>query len=150
MSFASVKAALGTVSKKAGHALAAVHRGMISLWCLPVRFYRKYLSPLKGHGSCRFTPTCSRYFIDAVGEWGILIGTAMALCRVIRCNPFSRGGHDPVPSRKETARRLSSFFGRILRGEDGGEEPCGEPEPRKENKPEAGDVPQRPQSPTED
>ena len=56
-SFAFVKAALRTGSEKAGAALAAVHRGIVFLWCLPVRFYRKYLSPLKGHGSCRFTPS---------------------------------------------------------------------------------------------
>ena len=145
-SFASVRTALRTVSEKAGHAVSAVHRGMVFLWCLPVRFYRKYVSPLKGHGSCRFTPTCSRYFIEAVGEWGILIGTALALWRVIRCNPFSEGGRDPVPTRKEAAARLSSLF----RGKGGGgRDGAAEPDPRKAELPEEGNIPQRPQSPTE-
>lgn len=89
-------------------AVRSAHRGLVFLWCLPVRAYRKFLSPLKGHGSCRFTPTCSRYFLDAVGEWGVLAGTVLALWRVIRCNPFSEGGRDPVPSRRETLERIKS------------------------------------------
>lgn len=145
-SFAFVKAALRTVSAKAGHAVAAVHRGLKFLWCLPVLFYRKFVSPLKGRGSCRFTPTCSRYFLDAVGEWGILAGTVLGLWRVIRCNPFSEGGHDPVPTRKEAAARLSS----LLRRKAGdGRADAGDPESRKEKKPEDGDIPHRPQFPTE-
>ncbi len=63
----------------------------------PVYFYRKFISPLKGAPTCRFTPTCSRYAIDAVWEWGIVCGTVLAVGRVLRCNPFSRGGYDPVP-----------------------------------------------------
>lgn len=64
---------------------------------LPVRVYRRFLSPLKGQGCCRFTPTCSRYCIDAVMEWGVVIGLALAAWRILRCNPFSKGGADPVP-----------------------------------------------------
>ena len=97
-------------SSRIVQAVRSVHRGIAFLWCLPVRFYRKFLSPLKGQSSCRFTPTCSRYFIDAVGEWGIVAGTALALWRVIRCNPFSEGGYDPVPSRKETFERIKARF----------------------------------------
>lgn len=91
-------------------ACRTVHRGIVFLWCLPVRFYRKFLSPLKGQGSCRFTPTCSRYFLDAVAEWGILAGTALALWRVIRCNPFSKGGRDPVPLKKDVFAKVRTFF----------------------------------------
>ena len=87
-------------------ALSAVHRGLEFLWTAPIRLYRRFLSPLKGPGSCRFTPTCSRYALDAVREWGILAGTALALWRVLRCNPFSEGGYDPVPTRREAARKL--------------------------------------------
>ena len=64
---------------------------------LPVKAYRKYLSPLKSTPTCRFTPTCSQYAIDAVREWGIVAGTVLTLFRLIRCNPFSKGGDDPVP-----------------------------------------------------
>ena len=90
--------------------LRHTHGFFCRLWCLPVRLYRRYLSPLKGHGSCRFTPTCSRYFIDAVEEWGVVAGTALGVWRLVRCNPFSAGGHDPVPTRRETARKLRSFL----------------------------------------
>ena len=77
------------------------------VYLLPVHFYRKFLSPLKPVSSCRFTPTCSRYALDAVMEWGILIGTLMAVWRVMRCNPFSDGGDDPVPTRREVWDKLN-------------------------------------------
>ena len=64
---------------------------------LPVKAYRKYLSPLKSAPTCRFTPTCSQYAIDAVREWRIAAGTVLTLVRIVRCNPFSKGGEDPVP-----------------------------------------------------
>ena len=64
---------------------------------LPVKAYRKYLSPLKSTPTCRFTPSCSQYAIDAVREWGIAAGTVLTLFRIVRCNPFSKGGEDPVP-----------------------------------------------------
>ena len=67
------------------------------LFLAPVRFYQRFLSPLKGTPSCRFTPTCSAYAVEAVMEWGIVAGTLLALWRVVRCNPFSKGGYDPVP-----------------------------------------------------
>ena len=91
--------------------LRKAHGALIWVWLLPVRLYRRYISPSKpGGGCCRFTPTCSRYAVDAVREWGIICGTALALWRVLRCNPFSKGGEDPVPKRREAALRLRSFF----------------------------------------
>ena len=66
----------------------------------PIKFYQKHLSGLKGTPCCRFTPTCSQYAIEAVMEWGIIIGFALAIWRILRCNPFSKGGYDPVPLRK--------------------------------------------------
>lgn len=68
------------------------------LWLIPVRFYRRFISPLKKNPSCRFNPTCSAYAVEAVRSWGIIIGTALAIWRVLRCNPFCRGGYDPVPA----------------------------------------------------
>ena len=65
---------------------------------LPVKLYRKYVSPYKGANSCRFNPTCSKYALDAVGEWGALIGAVLTLWRILRCNPFCKGGYDPVPN----------------------------------------------------
>ena len=79
------------------------------LYLIPIKLYGKFLSPLKPLPTCRFTPTCSRYAIDAVREWGIVIGTVLALWRIIRCNPFSKGGYDPVPLRKDISLRKDIF-----------------------------------------
>lgn len=73
---------------------------LIEFFLLPVKIYRKFLSPLKGQGVCRFRPTCSQYCIEAVREWGIIIGSALTVWRILRCNPWSQGGDDPVPKRK--------------------------------------------------
>ena len=62
---------------------------------LPVRFYQLAISPWLP-GCCRFEPTCSQYFIEAVRRKGIVRGTLMGLWRICRCNPFCKGGYDPV------------------------------------------------------
>lgn len=62
-----------------------------------IRFYQKYLSPLKGHGTCKYFPTCSQYAIEALEKYGIFKGGLLAVWRILRCNPFSKGGYDPVP-----------------------------------------------------
>lgn len=62
----------------------------------PVRFYRKFLSPLKPP-TCRFYPTCSQYALDAIEVHGALKGTALAAIRICKCHPFHPGGIDPVP-----------------------------------------------------
>ena len=64
-----------------------------------VKFYQKFISPLKPP-CCRFRPTCSSYAIEAFKEWGFIIGLALTAWRILRCNPFSKGGYDPVPKRK--------------------------------------------------
>ena len=61
-----------------------------------IKFYRKYLSPLKST-KCTYTPTCSQYGLEAVEKYGAVKGGALAAWRIIRCNPFSKGGYDPVP-----------------------------------------------------
>lgn len=63
---------------------------------LPIRFYRRFLSPLKPP-MCRFSPTCSQYAVEAIEAHGILRGGAYAAWRILRCHPFCQGGHDPVP-----------------------------------------------------
>ncbi len=62
-----------------------------------IKIYRKVLSPLKGRGTCIFYPTCSEYAIQAYEKYGFFKGTLLTVWRVLRCNPFSRGGYDPVP-----------------------------------------------------
>lgn len=60
----------------------------------PVRAYQCVVSPWLGP-RCRFEPTCSQYFVDAVRKYGVARGTLRGLWRICRCHPFSRGGHDP-------------------------------------------------------
>lgn len=62
-----------------------------------IRFYQKYLSVLKGRATCIYTPTCSQYAIEAIEKHGVLKGGLLAAWRILRCNPFSKGGYDPVP-----------------------------------------------------
>lgn len=66
------------------------------LLILPIRFYRKFLSPLKPP-TCRFTPTCSQYAIEAIRKHGPIKGLALAVWRILRCNPWGGSGYDPVP-----------------------------------------------------
>ena len=62
-----------------------------------VRVYQKYLSPLKGHSTCIYFPTCCQYAVEAIEKHGALKGGLLAVWRILRCNPFSKGGYDPVP-----------------------------------------------------
>ena len=62
-----------------------------------VRIYRKYISPMKRMPSCRYIPTCSQYAIEALQKYGPLKGSYLAIRRILRCNHFHKGGHDPVP-----------------------------------------------------
>ena len=72
---------------------------LVWLVLLPVHVYRAVLSPLKRGPSCRFLPTCSEYALTAVKQRGIIVGVALAMWRILRCNPLCRGGYDPVPAR---------------------------------------------------
>ena len=67
---------------------------MIWLICL----YRKYISPLKPP-CCRFTPTCSAYALEAFTKRGFFVGMILSVGRILRCNPFCKGGYDPVPEK---------------------------------------------------
>ncbi len=62
-----------------------------------IRLYRRYLSPLKPHPTCRFTPTCSAYALEAFEKRGFFAGFALMMWRILRCSPFSPAGYDPVP-----------------------------------------------------
>lgn len=62
-----------------------------------IRFYRKHISSLKGSPTCKFYPTCSQYALEAIEKYGAVKGGRMALWRILRRNPFSKGGYDPVP-----------------------------------------------------
>ncbi|MGA8767137.1 MAG: membrane protein insertion efficiency factor YidD [Candidatus Acidiferrales bacterium] len=72
--------------------------GSAAAWTLLllVRFYITFLSPFFG-GACRFHPSCSNYAAEAIARHGARSGLALALRRLVRCNPFTKGGFDPVP-----------------------------------------------------
>ncbi|QQS40136.1 MAG: membrane protein insertion efficiency factor YidD [Acidobacteriota bacterium] len=61
-----------------------------------LKLYKRFISPLLPQ-SCRFTPTCSEYAMEAVGKHGAVLGSWMSFKRLMRCQPFCEGGHDPVP-----------------------------------------------------
>lgn len=63
---------------------------------VPIRFYQCCISPLTPP-SCRFTPTCSQYAIEAIQKHGLLKGLFLAIKRLLRCHPWGGSGYDPVP-----------------------------------------------------
>lgn len=61
-----------------------------------IRFYQRNISPFLP-GTCKYYPTCSKYAILAIEKYGPMKGSLLAIWRILRCNPFSKGGYDPVP-----------------------------------------------------
>lgn len=81
---------------------------LTKLLIAPVLFYRRYLSaPLHALGGplagCRYTPSCSAYFIEAVQVHGPLRGALLGIWRILRCNPWGGHGHDPVPPARHSS-----------------------------------------------
>ncbi|MDD3921103.1 MAG: membrane protein insertion efficiency factor YidD [Eubacteriales bacterium] len=72
------------------------------LWL--IRFYQRQISP-HTRPSCRYVPTCSEYAFTAIQRYGALKGSRLAIWRILRCNPFSKGGYDPVPESTDTTIR---------------------------------------------
>ncbi len=70
-----------------------------SVFLLPLRGYRRFVSPLLG-SRCRYYPSCSEYAVQAIERFGILRGLVLAGWRLLRCNPFSHGGYDPVDDQR--------------------------------------------------
>ena len=70
---------------------------MKKLFMILIRFYQRYISPCKPP-CCRFIPACSQYAYEAINKYGAIKGGALALWRLLRCNPFNHGDiYDPVP-----------------------------------------------------
>lgn len=78
-----------------------MNRPIARVLLLLLRGYRLLLSPWLG-SQCRFEPTCSCYAIEAIERHGAGLGSYLTAARIVRCHPWCRGGHDPVPERAET------------------------------------------------
>ena len=79
------------------------YRAMQKFLIACLQLYRVGLSPYFGQ-HCRFTPSCSRYAIEALQKHGVLRGTAMSVRRLSKCHPWCAGGFDPVPDEETRAR----------------------------------------------
>jgi putative membrane protein insertion efficiency factor len=73
-----------------------LRKGVVYLLILPVKFYQYVISPMIGP-SCRYTPTCSAYTIEALKKHGPIKGLWLSIKRILSCNPWGGSGHDPVP-----------------------------------------------------
>lgn len=89
--------------KKAKGALSGILKKIMTGM---IRFYQRFISPMKPYATCKFYPTCSQYAVNAIEKYGPFKGVAMAAWRILRCNPFSKGGYDPVPEAKPQLRMM--------------------------------------------
>jgi len=80
---------------------------MKALLLFLLRGYRTAISPVRP-AVCRYTPTCSAYAVEAIELYGAVRGSWLAIRRVLRCHPFHRGGHDPVPRPVGPSGRVSA------------------------------------------
>jgi uncharacterized protein len=83
----------------------AVVRGVIFL----IQLYRHMVSPLR-LPTCRFTPTCSQYAVDALAEYGLVRGSWLAAVRLAKCAPWHRGGWDPIPERRSERANVEQVW----------------------------------------
>ena len=74
------------------------------LFILPIKFYKRFISPLLGD-RCRFYPTCSDYMMEAIQVHGVIKGLILGCWRLLRCQPFCKGGFDPVPPKHRWTNR---------------------------------------------
>jgi putative membrane protein insertion efficiency factor len=81
-----------------------VKRSLIAIILAPIRVYQRLISPALPR-RCKYEPTCSAYAVEAIRELGVIRGTILAAWRLLRCNPFSHGGYDPVEAQTLFRRR---------------------------------------------
>jgi len=74
--------------------------GLSGIVIAAIQLYRNMISPLRPP-TCRFTPTCSQYAVDALTEYGVFRGTWLAVARLAKCGPWHSGGWDPIPERSD-------------------------------------------------
>tara|TARA_X000000950_G_scaffold286382_1_gene395109 strand:- start:3917 stop:4168 length:252 start_codon:yes stop_codon:yes gene_type:complete len=61
-----------------------------------IKIYQRFVSPFFP-SSCKFSPSCSKYGIEAINKYGVLKGSVLTVKRILKCNPWSKGGYDPIP-----------------------------------------------------
>jgi uncharacterized protein len=81
------------------HTLDPFRAAFVAVFLAPIRLYQRFVSPALPR-RCKYEPTCSAYAVDAVREVGVVRGSILAGWRLLRCNPWSHGGWDPVSDRK--------------------------------------------------
>ena len=81
------------------HPLATLRAAFVAVFLAPIRLYQRFISPALPR-RCKYEPTCSAYAVGAVRELGVIRGSILAGWRLLRCNPWSHGGWDPVSDRK--------------------------------------------------
>jgi uncharacterized protein len=96
MSSAGTSSPPASEARTAPHAAARVARALVSA---PIVLYQRLISPALPR-RCKYEPTCSRYAVEAIREFGILKGLVLAGWRLLRCNPWSHGGYDPVEAQR--------------------------------------------------
>ena len=84
--------------------LDTVRRALVAVLLAPIRAYQRLISPALPR-RCKYEPTCSAYAAQAIRELGVVRGTVLAAWRLVRCNPFSHGGYDPVEARTLFCKR---------------------------------------------
>jgi uncharacterized protein len=84
--------------------LERLRNGVVNLLLLPIRLYGRFVSPALPR-RCKYEPTCSAYAQEALRAYGPARGLVLAGWRLLRCNPFSHGGHDPVEAQRLFAKR---------------------------------------------
>ncbi len=89
---------------------------MKKIFIFIIKGYHKYISPILP-GACRFEPTCSVYTAEAIEKFGVIRGILLGTWRILRCNPFSRGGYDPVPEKFTFKRQNAHFCGDNCNGD---------------------------------
>lgn len=99
----------GRIAKRTGKSKCLeiaeiLNSAIVAFLCALIKFYKKCISPLFP-ACCRFTPTCSAYALEALKVHGLFKGSWLAFLRICRCNPFCKGGYDPVPPRRKKEKQ---------------------------------------------
>ncbi len=90
---------MNDITSKLKHGLHGLEMAAVRGLIFVIQLYRHMVSPLR-LPTCRFTPTCSQYAVDALAEYGLVRGSGLAAVRLAKCGPWHRGGWDPIPERQ--------------------------------------------------